>query len=68
MRWHHPRARPDPPGRFIPLAEETGLIVPLGEWVLRQACTRCRRLAADVSVAVNLSPVQFSNPQPGRDR
>ena len=48
-----------PPDQFIPLAEETGLIVPLGEWVLRQACDDATSWPADLKVAVNLSPVQF---------
>ena len=47
------------PGQFIPLAEETGLIVPLGEWVLRTACAEAAKWPADVRIAVNLSPAQF---------
>jgi len=50
------------PVNFIPLAEETGLIVPLGDWVLRRACADAVRWSQDVDVAVNLSPVQFKNP------
>lgn len=51
------------PVNFIPLAEETGLIVQLGDWVLRQACTDAAGWSQDdVDVAVNLSPVQFKNP------
>jgi EAL domain-containing protein (putative c-di-GMP-specific phosphodiesterase class I) len=50
-----------PPSEFIPLAEETGLIVPLGEWVLREACKDAAQWPASVRVAVNLSPVQFRN-------
>ena len=49
------------PGDFIPLAEETGLIVPLGEWVLRKACVEAASWSQDVRIAVNLSPVQFKN-------
>ena len=49
------------PAEFIPIAEETGLIVPLGEWVLRQACADARNWPATVKLAVNLSPVQFRN-------
>jgi EAL domain-containing protein (putative c-di-GMP-specific phosphodiesterase class I) len=50
------------PGEFIPLAEETGLIVPLGEWVIRQACAAAGSWSNDVKVAVNLSAVQFRSP------
>ncbi len=50
------------PNNFIPLAEETGLIVPLGDIVLRQACMDAAGWPADIAVAVNLSPVQFKNP------
>jgi EAL domain-containing protein (putative c-di-GMP-specific phosphodiesterase class I) len=50
------------PANFIPLAEETGLIVPIGEWVLRQACMDAAQWSREVGVAVNLSPVQFKNP------
>jgi EAL domain-containing protein (putative c-di-GMP-specific phosphodiesterase class I) len=59
VRWRHPTRGLIPPDQFIPLAEETGLIVPLGEWVLRQACDDATSWPADVRVAVNLSPVQF---------
>ena len=59
VRWRHPTRGLIPPEQFIPLAEETGLIVPLGEWILRQACDDATWLPADLKVAVNLSPVQF---------
>jgi diguanylate cyclase (GGDEF)-like protein len=59
VRWRHPTRGLVPPDQFIPLAEETGLIVPLGEWVLRQACDDATWLPADLKVAVNLSAVQF---------
>jgi EAL domain-containing protein (putative c-di-GMP-specific phosphodiesterase class I) len=59
VRWRHPKRGLVPPDQFIPLAEETGLIVPLGEWVLRQACDDATSWPANVKVAVNLSPVQF---------
>jgi len=61
LRWHHPERGMVPPGEFIALAESIGLIVPLGEWVLRQACTEAARWPDEVSVAVNLSPLQFKN-------
>jgi diguanylate cyclase (GGDEF)-like protein len=61
VRWHHPERGLVPPNDFIPLAEEIGLIVPLGDWVLRQACATAAKWPEDVRVAVNLSPAQFSN-------
>jgi predicted signal transduction protein with EAL and GGDEF domain len=59
VRWRHPIKGLIPPDQFIPLAEETGLIVPLGEWIIRQACDDATSWPADTKVAVNLSPVQF---------
>ncbi len=63
LRWQHPALGLVPPGDFIPLAEETGLIAPLGEWALRQACTELRswldRGFAPIDVAVNLSGRQL---------
>ncbi len=59
VRWRHPTRGLVPPDQFIPLAEETGLIVPLGEWVLRQACDDATSWPEGIKVAVNLSPVQF---------
>jgi predicted signal transduction protein with EAL and GGDEF domain len=61
LRWNHSLRGMISPVNFIPLAEETGLIVPLGEWVLRQACMDAAGWSQDVGVAVNLSPVQFKN-------
>jgi diguanylate cyclase (GGDEF)-like protein len=58
IRWEHPTRGLITPDQFIPVAEETGLIVPLGEWVLRQACASSHRWP-HLFVAVNLSPVQF---------
>ncbi len=57
-RWRHPTRGYIQPSQFIPVAEQTGLIVQLGEWILRQACLASRRWP-DVFVSVNLSPVQF---------
>lgn len=59
IRWRHPISGLVPPDRFIPLAEEVGLIVPIGEWVLRTACVEAMRWPDNVAVAVNLSPIQF---------
>lgn len=58
LRWQHPVRGEMPPGEFIAIAEETGLIIPLGEWVLREACKTSLRLP-QLIVAVNVSPVQF---------
>lgn len=58
LRWEHPTRGLIPPEQFVPVAEDSGLIVPLGEWVLRQACIVSRRWP-DLFVAVNLSPLQF---------
>jgi len=59
VRWRHPVRGLVPPDAFIPMAEATGLIVPLGEWVLRQACQDATRWPGEFKVAVNLSPLQF---------
>ncbi|WP_439410043.1 EAL domain-containing protein [Bradyrhizobium sp. DASA03076] len=59
VRWRHPARGLIPPDQFIALAEETGLIVPLGEFVLRRACADAAAWPSDLMVAVNLSPIQF---------
>jgi diguanylate cyclase (GGDEF)-like protein len=59
LRWRHPTRGLVAPADFIPLAEEIGLIVPIGEWVLRQACADAVFWPKDTQIAVNLSPVQF---------
>jgi predicted signal transduction protein with EAL and GGDEF domain len=61
LRWNHPTRGRVLPGEFIPLAEETGLIVAIGEWVIRQACAEASAWPSDLRVAVNVSPVQFRN-------
>jgi diguanylate cyclase (GGDEF)-like protein len=62
LRWRHPERGLVSPATFVPLAEEIGLIVPIGEWVLRQACATAASWPSYIRVAVNLSPVQFKNP------
>jgi diguanylate cyclase (GGDEF)-like protein len=59
MRWNHPTRGFVPPSEFIPLAEETGLIVPIGERALRQACADAAQWPNNMRVAINLSPIQF---------
>jgi diguanylate cyclase (GGDEF)-like protein len=59
-RWHHPTRGPIPPSEFIPVAEQTGLIVELGNWIMLQACRDATQMPANIKVAVNLSPVQFA--------
>jgi diguanylate cyclase (GGDEF)-like protein len=59
IRWRHPERGVISPAEFVPLAEETGFIVPLGEWVIRQACATAAAWPGEVGVAVNLSPAQF---------
>jgi diguanylate cyclase (GGDEF)-like protein/PAS domain S-box-containing protein len=61
LRWPHPTRGLIAPLEFIPIAEETGLIVPIGEWVLQQACAEATKWPDTVRVAVNLSPAQFKN-------
>jgi len=61
LRWHHPERGMIPPAEFIPVAEETGLMVPIGEWVLGQACADAAAWPTDIRVAVNVSPVQLRN-------
>jgi len=61
LRWNHPERGMIPPAEFIPVAEEIGLIVPLGEWVLRKACLDAASWPDDIKIAVNLSPTQVTN-------
>ncbi len=64
IRWRHPRRGLVAPNNFIPLAEEIGLIVPIGEWVIRQACATASRWPNHLHVAVNISAVQFRQSGP----
>lgn len=66
LRWQHPEKGMIRPDQFISVAEETGLIIPIGKWVVRQACRMSKQIAAiglgELQVAINLSPKQFSDP------
>ncbi|MNE05766.1 Phytochrome-like protein cph2 [compost metagenome] len=66
LRWHHPEKGMISPDQFISVAEETGMIIPIGKWVIREACRMSKRLGAaglgELQVAINLSPKQFSDP------
>jgi diguanylate cyclase (GGDEF)-like protein len=59
-RWDHPTRGQIPPTEFIPVAEQTGLIVELGNWIMLRACRDATQMPADIKVAINLSPVQFA--------
>jgi diguanylate cyclase (GGDEF)-like protein len=61
VRWRHPSRGLLPPGRFVDLAEESGLIVPLGGWILRKACADAATWPAHIKLAVNLAPAQFEH-------
>ena len=63
VRWNHPTRGVVSPAEFIPVAEECGLIGAIGEWVLRTACLEASRWPQPVRVAVNVSPIQFADPQ-----
>jgi diguanylate cyclase (GGDEF)-like protein len=63
VRWIHPEKGMIPPDQFISIAEEIGVIGQIGEWMLREACAEASRWPAGMKVAVNVSPVQFRNPQ-----
>jgi predicted signal transduction protein with EAL and GGDEF domain len=59
VRWNHPLRGTVPPGEFIPLAEESGLIISLGEWILREACREAASWRKPLRIAINFSPIQF---------
>ena len=61
IRWHHPTRGLVPPSEFISLAEESGAIIEIGQWVLRQACQEARRWPGNIGVAVNVSTIQIRN-------
>ena len=61
VRWRHPRQGMVSPGTFIPLAEESGIIIELGEWILRTACREAASWPWPLHIAINLSPVQFQH-------
>lgn len=63
LRWNHPERGLIPPAKFIPIIEETGLIVPIGQWVLETACRQATAWPSDYRVAVNVSPPQFVQPE-----
>jgi EAL domain-containing protein (putative c-di-GMP-specific phosphodiesterase class I) len=67
LRWQHPDLGSVSPARFVPIAEQSGLIVPIGEWVLEEACRQAAKWRAegqlDFVMAVNLSPRQLSSPE-----
>jgi EAL domain-containing protein (putative c-di-GMP-specific phosphodiesterase class I) len=62
LRWNHPKRGSVSPAEFIPVAEETGLIVPIGTWVIQEACRQAARWPDHVRVAVNVSSIQFQRP------
>jgi diguanylate cyclase (GGDEF)-like protein/PAS domain S-box-containing protein len=62
LRWQHPELGDIPPTKFVPIAEEAGLINIIGEWVIRTACHTASTWPEHVKVSVNLSPIQFNNP------
>jgi len=59
VRWNHPQLGPIPPSKFIPVAEETGLIIDLGRWILETACREVAQWPDGIKLAVNVSPLQF---------
>lgn len=65
IRWQHPKKGMVPPDMFIPVAEESGLIIPIGEWVIKQACKQCAEWQissnSDIGVSINVSPRQFQD-------
>jgi diguanylate cyclase (GGDEF)-like protein len=63
MRWRHPTRGMIPPGVFIPIAEQSGLIAAMGNWAIRQACKDAAQWGNEIGVSVNISPLQFREPR-----
>jgi diguanylate cyclase (GGDEF)-like protein len=63
MRWRHPTRGMVPPGVFIPIAEQSGLIAAMGDWAIRQACKDAAAWPSEIGVSVNISPLQFREPR-----
>jgi diguanylate cyclase (GGDEF)-like protein/PAS domain S-box-containing protein len=63
LRWHHPQLGKVTPDRFIPVAEDTGLIMEIGQWVINEACQQAATWPENVGVAVNVSPAQMDDPR-----
>jgi EAL domain-containing protein (putative c-di-GMP-specific phosphodiesterase class I) len=63
IRWKHPSRGLVSPGEFIPIAEEIGVIVQIGHWVLHEACMEATRWPSNLKIAINLSPAQFKSPR-----
>jgi diguanylate cyclase (GGDEF)-like protein len=61
VRWNHPKLGMIPPSEFVPIAEENGLIVPIGEWIIRSAMAQAARLPDNIKVAINISPLQMNS-------
>ena len=61
VRWNHPKLGMIPPSEFVPIAEENGLIVPIGEWIIRSAMAQAARLPENIRVAINISPLQMNS-------
>ncbi len=66
MRWEHPERGPISPAVFIPIAEDTNLIIALGEWAMRQACEDAAKWPGDMTVSVNVSAQAVLDGQPAR--
>ena len=62
LRWNHPTRGNVPPTEFIPVAEDTGLIIAIGDWVMQEGCRQARHWPEHVRVSINVSPLQFRNP------
>jgi EAL domain-containing protein (putative c-di-GMP-specific phosphodiesterase class I) len=62
LRWTHPALGEVPPEKFVPIAEEAGLITAIGEWVIRSACAEAVKWPDNIRLSINLSPLQFTNP------